>query len=280
MTAGHPTAAHAAWLEAIADFTTYLVRDLSRSPGTVRLRRNHLRRLAHRSDSGPWATTTTDLLDWLAGPGWAPESRKSTQASLRVFYAWATATGRTSYDPAQQLPAVSIPRALPRPIPDQMTRRALSDADGRERLMVLLAGYCGLRAAEIAQVNGRDLYLESLLVHGKGGHERMVPVADGELLAALRAADHAPGGWLFPGRVDGHLSAGYVCRLLSRLLPGHYTGHQLRHRAATVAYETTGDLRAVQEMLGHASSRTTERYTLVSTRSLRAVAAQAAAGLT
>ena len=262
------------WGEEIHAYVQHLRQDLNRSPGTIRLRRNHLTRAACYLGGSPWDATPAQLLDWLAQCTWAPESRKSAQASLRSFYAWAQLTDRIGRSPARALPAVAIPRAMPRPIPDHVTRAALQHADARERLLVLLAAYGGLRCRELSQVHSDDLIGDQLVVRGKGGHERVVPILDEELRRAIASA----GGFLFPGRVEGHLSANYVSKVLSRLLPGHWTGHKLRHRALTVAYATTQDLRAVQELAGHASSRTTETYTLVSGKALRA-AALAATGL-
>lgn len=72
--------------------------------------------------------------------------------------------------------------------------------------------------------------------------------------------------------VSGHLSARRVGELVAEALPGRWTAHTLRHRYATLAYQRTGDLRAVQELLGHAKPETTARYTLVAPPTLRAVA--------
>jgi site-specific recombinase XerD len=83
-------------------------------------------------------------------------------------------------------------------------------------------------------------------------------------------------GYIFSGQIDGHLSAAYVSKLMSRELDGA-TGHQLRHRYATRAYQLGGnDIRAVQELLGHASVATTQIYTAVQPESLRRTALAAA----
>ncbi|WP_022899139.1 tyrosine-type recombinase/integrase, partial [Humibacter albus] len=77
---------------------------------------------------------------------------------------------------------------------------------------------------------------------------------------------------LFPGRVDGHLSAAYVSKLISRALPEGVTAHPLRHRFASRAYAAERDIRAVQELLGHASVATTQIYTAVPDAALRRAA--------
>jgi integrase len=135
-----------------------------------------------------------------------------------------------------------------------------------------LAGEAGLRRAEVAVVHTDDLIEDitgwSLVVHGKGGKQRVVPLTD-RLANAIH--DFRLHGYLFPGQIDGHISAHHVGVLISRLMPDGWSMHKLRHRAATRGYAGTGNLRAVQEFLGHASVATTERYTAVSSRDVRGV---------
>ena len=133
-------------------------------------------------------------------------------------------------------------------------------AGTRERLMLRLAAECGLRRAEVAQVHSRDVVEDlggwSLVVHGKGSRERVVPlpVSVGVELRALGR------GYAFPGDDHGHLSPRWVGTLISRLLPEGYTMHSLRHRFATRAYAVDRDVFTVQELLGHASPATTRVY--------------------
>lgn len=154
--------------------------------------------------------------------------------------------------------------------------RAMLEADERTRMMLLLGGHAGLRCCEIAAVHSRDIVGTrgnySLLVHGKGRRERLVPLSN--LLALdILARD----GYVFPGQIDGHLSAAYVSKLLSRALPAGMTAHQLRHRFATQALRGSGgNLRVVQELLGHSSIATTQVYTAVETNELRTAATYAA----
>jgi integrase len=150
--------------------------------------------------------------------------------------------------------------------------RALALADTRGRLMLRLAALVGLRACEIATVHTGNLVEDLLRVTGKGGKVRVVPVLDPELTSAIRKA----GGWLFPGRIDGHLSAGYVSRLLGEMLPDGWTGHTLRHRFGTRAYAGTRDLLAVGELMGHTRPETTRRYVELPGDALRLAAAAAA----
>lgn len=258
------------WESAVGGYVRSL-RAAGRSPGTVRLHRHYLHGLAARQPD-PWAVTTAQLEAWLAAGRWSPETRKSARAAVSGFYRWAVRAGLLERDPAASLPAVSVPTGKPRPAPEQVLERALRLADRRERLMILLAAYAGLRCCEIARVHSSDLVGSTLYVHGKGGKVRTVPVLRDELAHAIRRAD----GWVFPGRTDGHLAACTVTALLSAALPEGWTGHTLRHRFATRAYAGTHDLLAVGELLGHARPETTKRYVLTPDDALRAAVIAAA----
>jgi integrase/recombinase XerC len=173
------------------------------------------------------------------------------------------------------LPTVRIPPAAARPVPDDVWRHALAAAGARTALMMRLAGEAGLRRAEVAHVHARDVVEgpggPQLVVHGKGGKTRVVPISD-PLAAAIRAG--APtGGYLFPGQIDGHMSAPHVGKLVARALPPGWSMHKLRHRFATRAYRGSRNLRGVQVLLGHSSIATTERYTAVDDDEIRAAAA-------
>jgi integrase/recombinase XerC len=127
--------------------------------------------------------------------------------------------------------------------------------------MVRLANELGLRRAEVAQVLPeadvvQDLKGWSLVVHGKGGKKRVLPLPD-DLAHQLLASDS---GYLFPSPKGGHVSPHWVGTLVSRALADGTTMHQLRHLCATEIHEQTHDVRLVQTLLGHSSLATTQRY--------------------
>lgn len=233
-------------------------------PQTVELRLYQVRRAA-REVKVPLARVTTEHLEaWIGGQDWSRASRRSYRAALRSWFAWTTRTGRTTTDPALGLPSPGVEPPMPRPTPERAYRRAVMSADERVRLMIRLAADLGLRRGEVAAIHTRDVTEDlvgySLVVHGKGGRERVVPMPDDLATLVLRRAGD---GHLFPGRVDGHLSARWVGRLVSTELPEGIAMHSLRHRFATRIYAVDQDLLSTQQLLGHASPVTTQAYVQV-----------------
>jgi integrase len=254
------------------------------SPSTIRLRRDHLRMIARRSGTAGPGELTRDGLQALASEArWSLEHRKGIRSSLHSFYLWCAGQGLVEDDMSAALPKVRAACPAPRPAPDRVWGELLAAAGPRERLMALLAGEAGLRRAEVAAVHTDDVFADgagwSLVVHGKGGRQRIVPLSArlAAELADRRCSAGAAGGFVFPGNTGGHLSAHYVGELMSDLMPAGWSMHTLRHRFATRGYAGTHNLRAVQEALGHASVATTQRYTAVAGRDLRAVSDAAAA---
>lgn len=250
------------WADAVEGFAVAL-RALGRSDETIRLRRVQIRQLSlGMGDVGPWEVTAATLLAWQGGKRWSAETRRSYRDALRGFYEWAADVGHVQASPASGLRGVPKPPPRPKPATDADYRAALARADERERLALRLGAEVGLRRSEIARIHLTDLLPDlldwSLLVHGKGSRERVVPLPEA-LATDLRAACEAGGGWAFPGP-SGHLSAHYLGQRLSALLPDGVSAHCLRHRFATRAYAHARDLLEVQMLLGHASVETTRRY--------------------
>lgn len=262
-----------AWQGPLGDYLDWLA--ASRAPNTtIKLRSYHLRRLAAHSDIAPFDHTLDTLIAYTAYL--AVERRlssntiRSFRTTLKSFYSWAQLTGRMKRDPARRLPKVSAPVGKPRPAPSEAVTRGVRDHDPRIRLMIMLAAYTGLRCCEIARIHTddimEDLVGHSLVVHGKGNKQRVVPLRD-DVAHLLR---QIPTGFVFPGRIDGHLSSARVSELISEALPVNVTAHMLRHWFASRTYVASGnDIRAVQELLGHASVATTQIYTAVDTGALR-----------
>lgn len=233
------------------------------SRGTRKLRSYHLRRFAHDVGLPPTAVTETHILNHLDRVTWSAAYRRSVLGSLRSFFKWCRRAGYIQHDPALDTPSIKVGLTLPRPASDAAVAAGMNARDPRVRLMTRMGNEAALRCCEIAAVHSRDVVGHrggrSLLVKGKGNKERAVPISEA---LALELLDHR--GFIFPGAIDGHLSAGYVSKLISRAMDGAGTGHPLRHRAATEWLNVPGaNLRIVQELLGHSSVATTQIYTLV-----------------
>lgn len=239
----------------------------SRAEGTVRLRMRYIRDFATAFDLR--AVTQGDVERWLF---WhrddAAETRKSMLSSARLFYRWASARGHVPVDPTLEVEAVRVPVTVPRVAPDDAVLRGLAVATPLQRAMILLARYACLRLTELTTLPVAAREGDLLRVRGKGGKERMVGVNE-DLAAALHAIE--PGQrFYFPGLRGPHMHPQSVHKIIQRLTG--FNPHALRHAGATAAYNATRDLRAVQEMLGHASLATTQRYLHLDAEALRRVA--------
>lgn len=248
-----------------------------RAKGTIELRHWHVRNVLRGIGAlkTPWEVTTDHLVAWLSEQDWQSSTRRSYYASLRGFYGWAEERGLVERSPARGLPSVKMVRKRASPIPEDAYERAYVSAPTTMILIAtLLAGDCALRRFEIAKARREDVRRDLIGWHihivGKGKKERDVPLPDDLALLIL----DQPAGWLFPSPAPGHdgrhVTPACMGKWIRKGLPRDFTTHSLRHRAATVALDETKDLRAVQEMLGHASVATTELYTHVNDRRIKA----------
>lgn len=242
-----------------------------RSKGTIGVRMSHLRRCLDGVGKPVGDVTRRDLIEWMAAEDWSASTRRSVRASLRMFFRWyAEEHGQDSI--AEDLPAVPVPRAVPRPAADFVVMDAMRRAEGWVALAIEIMATCGLRRAECAKLRVGDVEAVGqgwvIRVCGKGGHVRIVPCPPSLALRIRRRG----GGWVFPGGQDGHVSPGWLGKKVSAVMGDGLTAHTLRHRYASVAYTRSHDLRSVQELLGHASVATTQVYTAVDDVVVRDVA--------
>lgn len=238
--------------------------------------------------------TIADMRAWMAherGRGLSARSLARALSSVKSFLRWLSDREGFDATPALSARAPKYTRKLPRPLSETAARQVLDTVELQSRepwaglrdtaVVTLLYG-CGLRISEALALTGADLPLgEVLRVRGKGGKERMVPVvpAARAAVAAYAAACPHPLGRtapLFRGVRGGPLSARQVARAMEQTrmqlgLPASATPHALRHSFATHLLNAGGDLRAIQELLGHASLSTTEAYTAVDERRLMEV---------
>ena len=236
------------WLDWLASGST--------AASTIRARRYALRAFAREYDL---TTATPDnVTEYLGRPCRGPNGRKSVLATLRSFYRWALARGFVEQDPTRLARTIRVPVGVPKPVPEVVLARAIGRADPQTRLMLLLGAYAGLRRAEIASLHSDDVSDTGLIITGKGGRMRRIPIHP------RLATELGFTGWVFPSPVRHgyHVGPSYVADRVEAVLEG-WTCHSLRHRFATCAYRATRDIRAVQELLGHSSPTTTAKYVLI-----------------
>ncbi|CAB4733111.1 MAG: tyrosine-type recombinase/integrase [Actinobacteria bacterium] len=261
------------WDSAVRDFGKWQMAG-NRAPGTVRLYAYRLTDLAALTPDGPSSVTEDLLLEILSNPDWSPNTRKSVRSAYRSFFAWAVRHRDLDHNPAEWLPAIIVPRPIPRPTPEKYVHRALREAEPREEFMVRLGAYAGLRCCEICLVHEHHWDGRILTVVGKGGKTRRVAIVEPALVRMLNNLD----GYAFPNRWTGQpITPGHVTKLLSGTLAETWTGHTLRHRMATVGHRGTKNIKAVSRMLGHSRLDTTLIYVLDDDDELFDVAAAAAA---
>jgi integrase/recombinase XerC len=218
-------------------------------------------------------------------------------ASLRSFYRFLARQGMTSRNPAAMVSTPKLDRRLPQPMPEDEVELLLDSAfgcdprDDRDRAILELLYATGIRVGEMVRADTGDLDLGGapgdgmLRVCGKGRKERLVPVGR-KAVAALRRylqsrarlvpeRGSAPRDRdaLFLNARGGRLTDRSVRRILdARLhraaLARDLSPHSLRHSFATHMLNAGADLRSIQELLGHASLSTTQKYTRVTTRRL------------
>lgn len=248
-----------------------------RGAGTVRLRLVYLRQFA-QIHPDLLAVTRGDLESFLAARRLThkAETRASIRTSLRLFYAWAFEEEYLPRDPSARLATVRKTMTVPRVAVDGDVQMALLGGSTRERAIILLARFGCLRRSEIASLHTGHRDREVLRVMGKGEKERRVPINPMLMDALLELEREHLGDYYFPDGQGGHVSPDTIHHTIQTRTG--WNPHALRHAGATAAYRATRNLRAVQELLGHASIATTQRYLHVDEAELRAVAAATATG--
>lgn len=244
------------------------------------------------------ALTQRRIRSWLADTlarGGARSTIARHTAAIRNFTAWAVREEILASDPAATLTSPRADQRLPTPL-DESDARALVNLARAEALdgspsqmrtwaILELTYACGLRVSEVCALDVSSLNREALTVRvlGKGNKERVVPYGP----PAQEALDHwlvrgrpqlagdASGSALFlgdrGGRIDPRVVRSMVHKMAAKAGAHDIAPHGLRHSTATHLLQGGADLRAVQEMLGHASLATTQRYTHVDTARLSAI---------
>jgi integrase/recombinase XerC len=272
----------------LAAFLAHLAHERRLSPLTLSNYRRDLERIgAWRAGAGPgldWAAMTPEevrrYVAWRHRGGAGGKTLQRELSALRSLFKYLLREGRLSTNPAQGIRAPKTERKLPTTFEADHLCALLDQAQAddplalRDRAMIELFYSSGLRLAELVSINLNDIDLEdaSLEVLGKGAKSRRVPVGV-QAIAALRRWHQVRGQLASPGE-----AALFVSQRGHRIHPRtveqrlqhwavvqgagrHLHPHLLRHSFASHLLESSGDLRAVQELLGHANIGTTQIYT-------------------
>ncbi len=226
----------------------------------------------------------------------SPRSLSRHLSAIRSFFHWIDRRLDVANPHLALVRGPRVKPSQPRPVSEDQARGLITEAEGdverepwesaRDAAVLTLLYGCGLRISEALSLTRADAPLpDSLRIVGKGSKMRVAPV-----LPAVRQAVDAylaevpfnldPEGALFRGKRGGPLGPRYIQGLMAKLrgglgLPDSATPHALRHSFATHILAGGGDLRAIQELLGHASLSTTQKYTGVDAAGLLAVYAKA-----
>ena len=212
-------------------------------------------------------------------------------SAVKSFYRWLAT--REGFEPTAVLSirAPKFQRKLPRPLAEDAARAMIDRVEmqarqdwvaARDMAVVTVLYGCGLRISEALSLTGADLPLPATLrITGKGGKERVVPVIPAARDAVNHYARLCPHPLeadqpLFRGTRGGPLNPRAIQKVMEQArlqlgLPASATPHAMRHSFATHLLNAGGDLRAIQELLGHASLSTTQAYTAVDTARLMQV---------
>ena len=268
---------------ALERYLSHLTHERRLSGHTVAAYRRDGELLARLSEGrDPALLATADIRRFLArlhGEGLSPRSLARVLSAWRGFLDHLAKRGELAANPCAGVRPPKAPRELPQALsPDEAVRLVAieddSDAGLRDRALFELAYSCGLRVSELTGLDtgAIDAAAGEVRVTGKGSKTRVVPVGRPALEAVARwlpvrerlaAPDERA---LFVGRRGKRLSPREVQRVVKRRaalagLPVDVHPHMLRHSFASHVLQSSGDLRAVQEMLGHASIASTQVYT-------------------
>nr|WP_295370542.1 tyrosine recombinase [uncultured Sphingosinicella sp.] len=273
----------------IASFLEMMAAEAGAAPNTLLAYERDLRG-ASELMGGELGAAPPEKLKKL-GEAWMPLKRATVArkaAALRRFFAFLADEGLRPDDPSAALPRPVSERPLPKVLDHssvhalfaQVERRKADKGDAaslRMAALVELLYGSGLRATELVSLPRHAVAPDKpfLILRGKGGRERLVPISDRARQAVAEWAELVPRGalWLFPSG-KAHLSRVRLYQLLKELAadagipPDRISPHVLRHAFATHLLEGGADLRALQMLLGHADIATTQIYTHVDSRRL------------
>jgi integrase/recombinase XerD len=280
------------WNESIEDFSTYLKLEKSLSPLSIdaylhdiKKLENHIR-LIRKKTTIPEKITSEDLklfLEWLNETGMSAKSQARIVSGIKAFFRYLLLEDYVEDNPASLIEAPRISKNLPQVLTVEEIDNMISAIDlstplGHRNKAIIETMYgCGLRVSELCQLRLSNIYFDKSFVRiiGKGNKERLIPInpsamksiqhyVDGsrrQITIAKEAVDN-----VFVTTRGKPISRVMIFNIIKKTaadagINKNISPHSLRHSFATHLIEGGADLRAIQEMLGHASITTTEIYT-------------------
>lgn len=284
----------------IEDFLSWMEIEKGRSTNTLSAYRRDLSGFVRFAGEKPLKrVTTSDIEGWiksLTAQGKSPASVARAHSALKMFFRFLVINGLREDDPTSASDGVKVPRGLPKPLTEEDVSALLAAPQGehplacRDRAVLELLYATGARVSELCGISFVDLDMEAgtVILFGKGAKERMVPFgAPAAKALADWMAPECRGSLQLGGRFqrddENAVFLGARGRRITRqtvfdivekaatsagLGTRDVSPHVLRHCCATHLLDHGADLRVVQELLGHVSISTTQRYTLVSQETL------------
>lgn len=208
-----------------------------------------------------------------AHPQWAPSTARVRLSTIRTFFSWCVDNRHLSHSPAALVKGPQQPRAAPRELTLEEAVKVMGAAkDNRTALILSLMFHEGLRRVEVARLQIGDVTPDTVTVHGKGGHERILPLSGTSRAAFILYMNEHPAasGQLLRSYLTGKgisvrhvgdlaLEAFKDAGIKERPFDGR-SAHSARHTAAGQMLDQGGDIRTVAAFLGHAKVSTTARY--------------------
>jgi integrase/recombinase XerD len=275
-------------MDAVGDFLSYLRSEKGLSRNTIEAYQRDLKLFSQAVSADFSQVSEQDLIHFLSvlkDQNYASSSIYRTLVAVKVFFRFLKREGVLASDPTLYLDTPKLWQLIPEVLSFQEVDLLLAAPDvqsavgARDRAILEVLYASGLRVSEVCGLNIHDIDEATVRVKGKGGKERIVPIA----AAAVRAVDHYLGHFRGEAEAEALFLNGKGKRIDRMVvwkrvkfyaakagIGKRISPHTLRHSFATHLLDNGADLRVIQEMLGHASVATTDRYTHISQQHLNA----------
>ena len=233
-----------------------------------------------------------DLSGWFyerLKKGFSHRSNARALSSLKSFFSFLISKKLIHSSKILRIKGPKFLESLPRPLTESQTLKLMDDIKTEKEkwimmrnlsVLILMWGY-GMRISEVLNLKLKDTYMEDIRIIGKGGKIRAIPIAREIQIFIKKMTKECPyefrsDDFIFLGKKGGKLKPEIIQRLVRKIryrlvLPENTTPHSLRHTFATELLQNFVDLRSIQELLGHSSLSTTQKYTSVNKDYLREI---------